>query len=79
MLQLSLYNENHEFVQLNELKTRFLKDSYCERPCNYAVEMYLLTQNINIFDYYEASHLSEVQFIILLPVQFPLSICLSSG
>ena len=33
MLQLSLYNENHEFVQLNELKTRFLKDSYCERPC----------------------------------------------
>ena len=46
---------------------------------NYAVEMYLLTQNINIFDYYEASHLSEVQFIILLPVQFPLSICLSSG
>ena len=33
MLQLSLYNENHEFVQLNELKTQFLKDSYCERPC----------------------------------------------
>ena len=33
MLQLSLYDENHEFVQLNELKTQFLKDSYCERPC----------------------------------------------
>ena len=38
MLQLSLCNENHEFVQLNELKTRFLKDSYCERPCIYIIE-----------------------------------------
>ena len=39
MLQLSLYNENHEFVQLNELKTRFLKDSYCERPCIFAQKL----------------------------------------
>ena len=38
MLQLSQYNVNHEFVQLNELKTRFLKDSYCERPCIYLTE-----------------------------------------
>ena len=32
MLQISLYNENNEFVKLNDLKTQFLTDSYNERP-----------------------------------------------
>ena len=49
MLQLSLYNENHEFVKLNELKTRFLTDRYYERPgMTHSGQIYAYAQDLSM-------------------------------